>query len=360
MTSPRTGSDRCPGLLRPHLAADGALVRLRVPGGVLGVEVVTDLIAAGRDFGAPVIQLTSRANLQLRGLPDPLPAPFVERVQATGLFPSSTHERVRNIVAAPLTPALAGLVAELDAALCADPELSALSGRFLWAISDVGGSALDTPWDMAFQQLTPRHGLLLVGDQGLETSCDDAVGHLVERARVFLRSRTSPSVWNVRDLPPDSPVFAGLTPTTPRVAAPLYPGAIGNDLVVGVPLGTLRSHHVEALSRATATVVLTPWHSLVVRDGAPAAPQLGAAGLVVTPDSAWTRLSACVGAPSCSHTSSPTLNLTTAAAARLAPGRARVHVVGCGRQCGRPRSAHTLVVAPQDVEAIVAAAGETA
>lgn len=360
MTFLRTGSDRCPGLLRPHLAADGALVRLRVPGGVVRVEVLTDILCAASEFGAPVVQLTSRANLQLRGLPDPLPAPFVERIRVAGLLPSSSHERVRNIVAAPLSSALGGLVAELDTALCADPDLAELPGRFLWAISDARGSVLDTPWDIAFQQVTPRHGLLLVGTHGLEVSREDAVRHLLERARVFLRSRTSPAQWNVRDLPPDSPVFAGMTPRTPRVATALRPGAVGGDLVVGVPLGTLRSHHVQALARAAATVVLTPWHSLVIRAGAAAAPRLSEAGLVVTPDSAWSRLSACVGAPSCAHTSTPTLDLTTAAAARLAPRGSRVHVVGCDRRCGSPRGAHTLVVAPSQAQTIVTAAGESA
>src|SRR5690349_7297706 len=94
--------DRCPGLLRPHLAEDGALVRLRLPGGRITVAALRQVLAAAAADGAESVQLTSRGNLQVRALPDPLPERFVELIEATGLLPSASHERVRNIVASPL------------------------------------------------------------------------------------------------------------------------------------------------------------------------------------------------------------------------------------------------------------------
>jgi hypothetical protein len=46
-------------------------------------------------------QLTFRASLQLRGLPDRFPQELTEAVLALGVVPSVPHERVRNIVASP-------------------------------------------------------------------------------------------------------------------------------------------------------------------------------------------------------------------------------------------------------------------
>ncbi len=355
------GLDSCPGLVRPFPAADGALVRLRVPGGRIPLGTLSDLLAMAADHGAPVLQLTSRGNLQLRALPDPLPTDLVTRLEATGLLPSATHELVRNIIATPLDGQIASLVGELDDALVADPELGALPGRFLFAVGNAGGAVLGEAWDAAYEVIDDHCGRVLAGRYAVEVARRDAVAELVHRARLFLQHRDDAGVWNVRDLPDRSPVFDGMSPYAVSPAPPLRPGVVDDDpdgaLVVGVPLGMLRSTHAAALAAVADEVTLTPWRSLVVPGGVTHATTLAAAGLVTTPDSPWARLSACVGAPSCGRTSSPTLELAGAAASVLPVDGARVHVVGCERRCGHPATDHATVVAPTTVDDILTAAG---
>src|SRR5262245_8761646 len=58
----------CPGVFDPLFTGDGWLVRVRGPGGVVtpaGLRLVAELATAS---GSGQIELTSRANLQLRGL----------------------------------------------------------------------------------------------------------------------------------------------------------------------------------------------------------------------------------------------------------------------------------------------------
>ncbi|MBM6404205.1 cobalamin biosynthesis protein CobG [Phycicoccus sp. CSK15P-2] len=355
-TSPaRPTADRCPGLLRPHVAEDGALVRLRVPGGVVRTDVLTRLADLAGRFGAPVLQLTSRGNLQLRGLPDPLPEAFVAAVEATGLLPSASHERVRNILASPMAPGLQPLVRALDRALCADPALAALPGRFLFAVADAAGSPLSEPYDVAYQQLSPRGGLLLAGGRGRPVAPEDAVDAVLEVAQAFL-AHAPEGVWNVRDLPDGSPVLDGLFACSPSVAPPVRPGPAGADLVAGVPLGMLTPGHVAALAAEARFVVVTPWRSVVVPDGPAAAGRLAAAGLVVSPESAAARVSACVGAPHCAKGRSGTLAVATETVRRAdAAGRtlpAPVHVVGCERRCGA-REGDVVALAPADADAVL-------
>ena len=79
----------------------------------------------------------------MRGLPQDAADALAGVLSVGGLLPSLAHDRVRNILAAPLAgrgPAavahLDGVVESLDRALCADASLSELPGRFLFALDD--------------------------------------------------------------------------------------------------------------------------------------------------------------------------------------------------------------------------------
>jgi precorrin-3B synthase len=351
--------------LRPFVADDGVIIRLKIPGGRVSVATLASLLDVAVDAGAPVLQLTSRAGIQLRALPNPLPEWVAERIEQTGLLPSASHERVRNILASPLAPDLDLLVRALDSGLCADPWLADLPGRFLFAIADSTGSVLSEPFDIGYQALDADRGLLLVdsprGRLAAEVATAAAATQMLVRARAFIDARDGlpaahPPVWNTRDLPGESRVFAGLRTEELTVAEPLPPGPAGDDLVVGVPLGMLRLEHHEAIAQYSDEVRVTPWRSLVVAHPGPgAAETLAEVGLAVSASSPWASLSACVGAPYCARTASPTLALTRQAAQQLSAG-GRVHVAGCERACGHPRTPHTVVLAPSTVGEIVQAA----
>ena len=101
--------DECPGALQVHRAADGALARVRLPGGMIESRQLEALAHAANRFGSPAMELTSRGNIQIRGIRDDEAAvALADAVAAAGLLPSPTHERVRNIVASPLSGRVGG------------------------------------------------------------------------------------------------------------------------------------------------------------------------------------------------------------------------------------------------------------
>src|SRR3954452_7495271 len=203
--------DACPGALQTHAAADGGLARVRVPGGTLTAEQLRTLAAAARELGDGSLELTSRGNLQLRGLPAGAEASLGDRLAAVGLLPSATHERGRNVLASPLSGRTDGghvdvrrWVRALDAGLCADPALAELPGRFLATLDDGRGDVAGLGGDVGLLALSPTTvALLLAGaDSGLRTNPGAAVPLALAATRAFLDERAAQggTAWRLTEL----------------------------------------------------------------------------------------------------------------------------------------------------------------
>ena len=350
-------ADRCPGLLRPHLAEDGALVRLRLPGGRTSAPALLGLHRLARRYGNGILQLTSRGGLQIRGLADPLADSFVAEVAGLGLLPSATHERVRNLVASPLTGLAGGaadlrpMITELDLALLAEPALARLPGRFLFALDDGRGDVSGLRFDLGYRATSTTEGHVLLGSpqHGIPVAAMDAVPPLVRLALDFVRVRQASGAWHVAELPDwVAQHAAGLEPLPAHRSVGGVPlGAVGSAASVQVPLGRLTEEQVRAIAAAASSgeVVLTPWRGVVVPGAAAALPDLAAAGLVTDEASGWTSITACVGAPCCGSAQIDTAALATELVAQ-APWTGRVHLSGCSRRCGAPAGAYHDLVAP--------------
>ena len=209
----RDEADRCPGVLRPHQAADGALLRLRVPGGWLPASSLELMSSASERFADGDIQLTSRANLQLRAVAtDPSGAvtgALVDEVLRAGLLPHPSHERVRNIVCSPLSGLtggladLRGLTREIDEKLCAAADLAVLPGPFLLALDDGRGDLDGLPADLRVRALDRGTVQIQVGDAaiGPVVPLAAAADHVIALSRAFLFAAQGEQVWHVRELP---------------------------------------------------------------------------------------------------------------------------------------------------------------
>ena len=342
--------DACPGALHLYQAADGPLVRVRLPGGMITAAQLKTLAEVATEFCSAAMELTSRGNIQLRGITDPVAVSH--RIGAAGLLPSTTHERVRNIVASPLSGRAGGLrdvrgwVADLDAAIQAEPTLSALPGRFWFGIDDGRGDVSGLGADAGVHVLDNAAALLLAGrDTGVRLQFTDIVATLVRLAARF--SAVREKAWRVNELSDFGPLLDGMrvtaqprTPSPPVTRPPV--GWIPQDdgriaLGAAVPLGVLPARVAEFLAAIESPMTITPWRSVLVCDldefvADTALRVLAPLGLVFDENSPWLNVSSCTGRPGCAHSRADVRAHAREAAGDVSGGHR--HYVGCERACG--------------------------
>ena len=75
----------CPGLTRPMPTGDGLLARIHPPLGILTLDQARAVAEGARRFGNGHIDLTARANLQVRGVSEITRAPLARLLESAGL-----------------------------------------------------------------------------------------------------------------------------------------------------------------------------------------------------------------------------------------------------------------------------------
>jgi precorrin-3B synthase len=317
-------------------SGDGWIVRVRPDAGQLSRRQAAGIAALAAEHGNGLVELTRRANLQLRGVsPGSYPA-LIDGLRALDLVDADpAAEQRRNIVVTPfwvdgdatlpLARALADALAAADA-----PDLPAKFGFAL----DCGDTAVlrATPATVRIER--DEQGLLVRADgQALlaRATVHDAVATAMELARWLVRSGP--------DQPPPAPF--GAAPAQVRVAPAPRPGPAPGGWLVAAAFGQLPADTLARLAEQGA-LRLTPWRMLLV-EGAAEAPRL--ADLVTDPFDPLLRVVACSGNAGCPQGAAATRPLARTLAP-LVPASGLLHISGCAKGCAHSAPALTLVATP--------------
>lgn len=128
----------CPGLFYATPAADGILSRIRIPGGIISSQQCRAIADIAEQHGGGYVDVTNRANLQVREIRTGINAEVLKHLQDMGLGSRNpVVDHIRNIMTSP-TAGIDPLelidtrpfVQGWDDYIGSDPALSGLSAKF--------------------------------------------------------------------------------------------------------------------------------------------------------------------------------------------------------------------------------------
>jgi precorrin-3B synthase len=319
-------------------SGDGLLVRVRPFRGRLTRAQLLALCDAAETFGSGLIELTSRANLQLRGVTESAWPALLACLAGQGLLdPDPATERRRNILLAPDWQPGDAIDAAARLLLARLRELPELPGKLGFAV-DAGPAPVLGAASADFRIERATTGALLVRADGraLGTTVDSvaaAVEHLLRLAHWFVDSGGWVSGRMRRHRAP-LPAWATASTAPAAARGPLPLGAHPLGRLYGLPFGRAPAAVLRAaVAPARVTGVrLTPWRRLLVEGGYALKSAPLPAGLLSDNRDPRLFMDACPGAPHCGQASVATLALAERLSGRI---DGPVHLSGCSKGCAR-------------------------
>ena len=356
----------------PMETGDGLLLRLRLPGGTISLIGLRALADVAEQFGNGVIELSARANAQVRGLSPEHVETAAEMLEYAGLVNTDAG---RNVVGGPLSGHdphalidLSPLVHQASSLLIPRTQLQGLPPKFAVVFDDGGtASTRHLSADMCIGAVVSETGEVMMQIELGRTLADadalvllvdpaDVIGVLITGAELCAnnemrmsalveqlgRANVATTLTNGVDVhwqhhtsyprPHCAPlgVLEHRTPGLVNVgAAPLL------GRCTPIMLRTL-----STICESTSSLVrFTPWRGVVILGVEEARLDevingLEQAGFSSEPVNRAHLISACVGAPDCRSGLGDTVGAALDLLGSCAPLTTTIHFAGCEKRCG--------------------------
>ncbi len=374
----------CPSAGAAMVTGDGLLSRVRLPGGRITPQQLASLAELAERWGNGELELTSRGNLQFRGLTDGGAQALTEQLVIMGLaVRSAASEAARNVLCSPaadLDPVAIKdpwpLAREMDAVLSTETDLQALPAKFRFVLNGGGTAHLWTQdADIRADAITTLNGtryrVALAGNAYNATPLglcppEAVVPAMLSLARRFLHHREQ---W-LTEVTRLAPILETLgaeafqldglaslgtgTESLARNSRPgPRPGPQPGWFGAAIPFGRFSSQSARALAQLAdtrqLTLRLTPWRQILLGGASPSvAAELEALDLITHRHDPRLSAVACPGAPDCLSGTTATREHALHWAEQvpaLFDGHLVVHVSGCSKGCARPRPAPVTLTA---------------
>jgi precorrin-3B synthase len=360
----------CPGLSTPMQTGDGLLARLTPASGTIPLDAFANLCAAARTHGNGIVEITTRGNIQVRGL-SPTSAPnFAAAMAISGVEGNDGVPIIAdplNDLDANATIDTGSLAATLRRALTGAPFVSRLGPKVSVSLDGGGALHLDAlAADVRLRAERLPHGTRIHVAVGGNAATAASIGTIApERAldvtmRLLDTIAMRGSLARARDMIRTEGIgifraavtdqLIDLSEPRPRPASEpigvhrLRGGqiALGIGLAFGYADSNILEILVETAKRAGASGIRTaPGRTLLVigmtpHRAAPFATAVERFGFIVRSDDPRRHITACAGAPICASAAIPTRALgpkIAEVAATLLDGSLTLHMSGCSKGC---------------------------
>lgn len=322
----------CPSSLRPMESGDGYIVRIKPSFGRVSRKQLGDIARLAENFGNGIIELTNRANMQLRGVAIADHPELIDALRGADLVDlDPIQDSAPQILVSPKCED--NLRALYD--VFRQAKLPKLPAKFGLVLEHGTQYLSNASGDIRICETDGQFCVWADGSHGcLTLDAKSVIAHVQELSHWFVKHsnaelRRMAQVINVTKLPEEW----GIEPL-PKVDNTC------DDIIYTVPFGQMRADHLMQFAKTIGTddIRLTPRRSFVVvgetklRD---------VQGFITDPNAPILRAQACVGAPRCQQAHGETHQL----ARRLTELSERdIHVSGCNKGCAKQVNSPLTVV----------------
>ena len=381
----------CPGIFKLADMKDGPLARIRLPSGRLNSKQIRIIASCAENYAAGVIDLTNRANLQIRSVVREDISNLQNAFIKAGLSVADpAHDRVRNIAIDPLSglvPEVLNcrpLAIELDEALSKYAGTINLSPKFSFIIDGGGPSNIAAlKHDMAFKAVKNAKeevqfrtsfagqpiGAPLRPESLIETiitwlkNLSETIKDQPLRLKTWMDQAQRPALEDILNISKEPYPKADIWPKSLNPLRGVHPQSDAAKVAINLSLanGRLQYFQLQGLAEladkySQGEIHLTPWQSIimpnVLRDDiAPVWEKAEALGLLTQEAEQNLQVLSCAGSEGCVHggfeTKMTALEIREALNHMAFPSRTTVHLSACEKGCASREKSTILVMQRQ-------------